>query len=80
MFLRVFLSQRNIQMVVDDDEMWQHDMYQVQHTRQAPVRGEAIETGTKLLISNLHFNVSDDDVKVRDRQALGLQNSDALAQ
>ena len=47
-------------MMVDNDS-WEHDMYEVQQPR-APRGG--FETGTKLLISNLHYNVSDEDIKV----------------
>lgn len=45
---------------------WQHDMFSdkgVAFQGQAG-RASAIETGTKLLISNLDYGVSNDDIKV----------------
>ncbi|KAG8376876.1 hypothetical protein BUALT_Bualt09G0109700 [Buddleja alternifolia] len=51
------------------ENRWDHDgMFAEElHTASFPVRGgagvSAIETGTKLLISNLHYGVSDDDIK-----------------
>ncbi|XP_072985138.1 THO complex subunit 4A-like [Typha latifolia] len=47
------------------DSAWQHDMYLDQRARNsAPAsRASAIETGTKLYISNLDYGVSNDDIK-----------------
>ncbi|XP_008776568.1 THO complex subunit 4A-like [Phoenix dactylifera] len=47
------------------DSAWQHDMYANQTEGSLPpaVRVSAIETGTKLYISNLDFGVSNEDVK-----------------
>jgi hypothetical protein len=42
---------------------WDHDLYDVRETR-APRQVASIETGSKLLISNLHYNVTDEDIKV----------------
>jgi len=50
---------KNIRMMVDNDS-WEHDMYDVQQPR-APRGG--YETGTKLHISNLHYDVSNEDIK-----------------
>mmetsp|Transcript_16825 Transcript_16825/g.23244 ORF Transcript_16825/g.23244 Transcript_16825/m.23244 type:complete len:279 (+) Transcript_16825:131-967(+) len=55
------MNPRSFRMTVQND-MWSHDMYEVAPSRIAPPRGN-IETGTKLMITNLHFNVSDEDVK-----------------
>ncbi|MBA0852601.1 hypothetical protein Goshw_007403 [Gossypium schwendimanii] len=45
---------------------WQHDMYSDKGAafRGQAGRASAIETGTKLYISNLDYGVSNDDVKV----------------
>ncbi|XP_057956092.1 THO complex subunit 4A isoform X1 [Malania oleifera] len=48
------------------DSTWQHDMFADQalaYPAQA-VRASAIETGTKLYISNLDYGVSNEDIKV----------------
>ena len=44
---------------------WQHDMYQDDFNGSAQVQTPAKSSGTKLLISNLDYGVSDDDIKVR---------------
>ena len=49
-------------MVVENDE-WEHDMYQVVD-RRPQQRVQSITTGTKLIISNLHYNVSQEDIEV----------------
>ncbi|MQL74286.1 hypothetical protein Taro_006649 [Colocasia esculenta] len=48
------------------DSTWQHDMYSDQaaaHPGPGATRAGAIETGTKLYISNLEFGVSNEDIK-----------------
>lgn len=47
------------------ESAWQHDMYSdVPAGRGGSGRVSAIETGTKLFITNLEFGVSTEDVKV----------------
>ena len=53
------------------DSTWQHDMYSDQvpgaagaYPGPAGGRASAIETGTKLYISNLDYGVSNEDIKV----------------
>lgn len=54
--------QRAVQMVLDDDDAWEHDLYE--NVRQpVRIRTGALETGTKLIVSNLDFNVSNEDIK-----------------
>ncbi|KAK3250680.1 hypothetical protein CYMTET_39954 [Cymbomonas tetramitiformis] len=54
--------QRAVQMVVDDDDAWEHDLYE--NARQpVRIRTGALETGTKLIVNNLDFNVSNEDIK-----------------
>ncbi|XP_058099115.1 THO complex subunit 4A-like [Magnolia sinica] len=47
------------------ESAWQHDMYadQVAASAVPAVRASAIETGTKLYISNLDYGVSNEDIK-----------------
>ena len=45
------------------DTVWQHDMYSDSVAPSAP-RASAIQTGTKVYISNLDYGVSNDDIKV----------------
>jgi len=49
-------------MMVDNDS-WEHDMYDVQQPREPRAPRGGFETGSKLIISNLHYNVSDEDIK-----------------
>lgn len=48
------------------DSAWQHDMFADQAVGYAApaARPSAIETGTKLYISNLDYGVSNEDIKV----------------
>ncbi|KAL5986160.1 hypothetical protein ACLOJK_028152 [Asimina triloba] len=50
------------------DSAWQHDMFVDQVAAAAPAvtagRPSAIETGTKLYISNLDYGVSNEDIKL----------------
>jgi hypothetical protein len=58
----VRLMQRKLRMVVENDA-WEHDMYQEVQRRPQLQRVTSITTGAKLLISNLHFNVSQEDIE-----------------
>ena len=51
---------------------WQHDMFVDQGPSYGaqPGRASAIETGTKLYISNLDYGVSNEDIKVFLRSVL----------
>ncbi len=50
-----------------EDERWQHDRYDGAAAA-APAGG--LSTGGKLLVSNLDYNVTDDDMTVRMRQRM----------
>lgn len=54
--------QRKLRMVVENDA-WEHDMYQEVQRRPQQQRVTSITTGAKLVISNLHFNVSQEDIE-----------------
>lgn len=46
-------------------DVWSHDLYEDTPAYAAAGRPMEIQTGTKLFISNLDYNVSNDDIKVR---------------
>jgi len=68
--LRVRIQARAVAMAID--QVWQHDKFPGQGVPMVNVSlkggnaagGAAQDTGAKLLVSNLHFNVTQQDVKV----------------
>lgn len=50
-------------MIKAPDAAWKHDMFSGDQAM-ANARASAIETGTKLYISNLDYGVSNEDIKV----------------
>jgi len=66
-----YRNQRREEPMVDDDIVWEHDLYEDEEeeeevVEEQPQRGgriKAVETGTKVKISNLDYNVSEENIQ-----------------